>query len=101
MVGGNIKAVGVQVLATLEELEEKKQALEERLFAGDASVEAALEQVDRAIAARSKQINYSRRRLDAARDAVKAGMSPEEARKKQSGSGRAKKKLANKPVNRF
>ena len=87
-------------MATLEELEEKKRALEERLYAGDASAEAQLAQVDRAIAARSTQIEYSRRRLDAARDAVRAGMSPDEARKKQGGTGKAKKSPA-RSINRF
>ena len=88
-------------MATLEELEEKKRELEERLYAGDASVEARLQQLDRAIAARSRQIEYSRKRLVAARDAVRAGMSPEEVRKKQGEAGRKKKKQLLKPVNRF
>ncbi len=38
-------------MATLADLEEKKQDLEARLADGDASVEPALEQLDRAIAA--------------------------------------------------
>jgi len=87
-------------LATLADLEEKKRILETRLAAGDLSVEPALEQLDRAIAARTQQIQYSRKRLSVARDAVDAGMDPEEARKKPSGRVHRKKPTGG-SINRF
>ncbi len=87
-------------MATLADLEEKKQDLEARLADGDASVEPALEQLDRAIAARRQQIQYSQKRLSAVRDAVDAGMDPEEARKKPSGPVK-RKKTKRGPINRF
>lgn len=87
-------------MATLADLEQKKRALEARLADGDVSVEPALDQLDRAIAARSQQIQYSRQRLSAARNAVDAGMDPADARKKQSGPAKRKKPLRG-PINRF
>jgi len=87
-------------LATLADLEEKKRELEARLADGDLSVEPALDRLDRAIAARTQQIQYSRKRLSAARDAVDAGMDPAEARKKQSGPAKRKKPTRG-PINRF
>ncbi len=87
-------------MATLAELEEKKRELEEQLAAGDLSVEPALDRIDRAIAARTQKIQYSRKRLSAAHDAVKAGMDPDEARKKQTGRAKHKKPLRG-PLNRF
>jgi len=87
-------------LATLADLEEKKRELEARLAAGDPDAEAALDRLDRAIAARTQQIQYSRKRLSVARDAVDAGMDPDEARKKRTGRVK-RKKPGGGPVNRF
>jgi len=87
-------------VATLADLEEKKRELEARLADGDMSVEPALDRLDRAIAARTQQIQYSRKRLSAAHDAVDAGMDPAEARKKQSGPAKRKKPVRG-PINRF
>ena len=87
-------------MATLADLEEKKQDLESRLANGDTSVEPALEQLDRAITARRQQIQYSRKRLSAVRDAVDAGMDPDMARKKPSGPVK-RKRTKRGPVNRF
>ena len=89
------------VVATLAELEEQKRALEDRLEAGDLSVEAGLARIDRAISARRQTIQHSRKRLGAARDAVAAGMSADEARNPQKrGSSTAKKKIQ-RSLNRF
>ena len=87
-------------MATLADLEEKKRDLESRLADGDASVEPALAQLDRAIAARRQQIQYSQKRLSAVRDAVNAGMDPDEARKKPTGPVK-NKKTTRRPINRF
>ena len=87
-------------MATLADLEEKKRELEARLAAGDPSVEPALDRLDRAIAARTQQIQYSRKRLSVARDAVEAGMDPDEARKKPTGRVK-RKKPGRGPINRF
>ena len=90
-------------MATLEKLREQKQALEEKLYAGDLSVEPALERIDRAIAARTLKVQHSRRRVAAAKQAVAAGMSEDEARRLRS-EGEVKK-LAEarlrRPLNRF
>ncbi len=93
-------AHGEHALATLANLEDKKRELEARLADGDLSVEPALNRVDRAIAARTKQVQYSRKRLSAARAAVDAGMDPDEARKKPAVSGKRKKPTGG-PINRF
>ncbi len=87
-------------MATLADLEEKKRELEVRLADGDVSVEPALDRLDRAIAARAQQIQYSRKRLSAARNAVDAGMDPADARKKQSAPAKRKKPVRG-PINRF
>ena len=89
------------VVATLAELEEQKRELEDRLEAGDLSVEAGLARIDRAISARRQTIQHSRKRLGAAHDAVAAGMSVDEARKpKKRVSSKATKKTA-RSLNRF
>jgi len=93
-------ATGEIVLATLTDLEDKKRELEARLAAGDPSVEPALDRLDRAIAARKQQIQYSRKRLSAVRHAVDAGMDPDEARKKPSGRTKRKKPVRGQ-INRF
>lgn len=87
-------------MATLAELQERKAQLEEKLGDGDLSVEVALERIDRAIAARTREIQYSRKRLDAARNAVNAGMAPDDARKKPRRVGK-KKPSSGGPLNRF
>jgi len=68
-------------MATLQELQKKKRELEDQLHAGDLSVEAALGRVDRAISARTLKVQHSRQRLDAAKEAVAAGMDKDEARR--------------------
>jgi hypothetical protein len=62
------------MMATLEHLLEQKEALEQKLYAGDISVEPRLAQLDKAIASRSRQIKYSQKRLAAVKDAVAKGM---------------------------
>jgi len=90
-------------VATLEKLREQKRELEEKLYAGDVSVEPALARIDRAIAARTRKIQYSQKRLGAAKDAVNAGMSPEEARTRKTKADLKKiaKSRARRPLNRF
>lgn len=88
-------------MATLAELERQKRELEDRLGAGELSAEAELARVDRAIAARRQKIQHSRKRVVAARDAVAAGMAPDEARKPKQRSSSALRKKARRPLNRF
>jgi hypothetical protein len=90
-------------MATLEKLQEKKQELEEKLYAGDLSVEASLARIDGAIAARTQKIQHSRKRLGAAKEAVQAGLSPDEARKVRSKASPANsaKEREKRPLNRF
>jgi hypothetical protein len=90
-------------MATLESLLEKKRELEAKLDAGDLSAEAALARLDRAIEARTKKIQHSKKRLNVARDAVDAGMTPEEARRPRTSADKKKaaKSKVRRPVNRF
>jgi hypothetical protein len=90
-------------MATLEHLREKKRELEEKLHAGDLSVEPALERVDNAIASRTRTVQHSQKRLAAVKQAVSKGMSVEEAKavKPKSAARRKAEARANKPVNRF
>jgi hypothetical protein len=90
-------------MATLEKLQERKRELEEKLNAGDLSVEAALERVDRAIASRTLKVQHSRKRLDAVKQAVAAGMDPDEARRRNNKAIAAKLAEARKKrsLNRF
>jgi len=88
-------------VATLTELEEQKRELEARLAAGDPSAERALTRMDRAISARRQTIQHSRKRLAVARDAVAAGMSPDEARKPQRRTAPTAAKKSRGPLNRF
>ena len=90
-------------MATLEKLQEQKRELEEKLNAGDLSVEAALERVDRAIAARTLKIQHSQKRLAAVKQAVAAGMDPGEARRARNKTTAAKLAEArkNRPLNKF
>ncbi len=68
-------------MATLQQLQLRKRELEEKLHAGDLSVEPALELMDRAISARTLKVKHSRQRLDATKQAVAAGMDKDEARR--------------------
>jgi hypothetical protein len=90
-------------MATLATLEEKKRALEAKLMSGDLSVEPALEQIDRAIASRTRQIQHSRKRLDAVKTAVKAGVPLEDTRKKKTRADAEKiaKAQLKRPLNKF
>ena len=90
-------------MATLEQLRERKRELEERLEAGDLSAESALERVDRAITARTLKVQHSRKRLGAAKQAVAAGMDPDEARRRNNKNMAAKLAEARRkrPLNRF
>jgi tRNA U34 5-methylaminomethyl-2-thiouridine-forming methyltransferase MnmC len=90
-------------MATLEQLREKKRELEEKLYAGDLSVEPALEHVDNAIASRTRTIQHSQKRLAAVKEAVNRGVSVEEAKagKPKSAARKKAEARAKKPVNRF
>ena len=68
-------------MATLVQLQMRKRELEAKLYAGDLSVERALEHVDRAIASRTLKVQHSRQRLEATKQAVAAGMDKDEARR--------------------
>lgn len=68
-------------MATLRQLQERKQELEDRLHAGDLAVEATLKQLDRAIASRTLKVKHSQQRLDAVKQAVGAGMDKDKARR--------------------
>ena len=86
-------------MATLADLEQQKRELEVRLQDGDLSIAAALGRIDRAIVSRKQKIGHRRKRLDAARNAVAAGMSAAEAR---SVRPKARAKAATRgPLNRF
>ena len=71
-------------MATLQELQLRRRALEDKLHAGDLTVEPALELIDRAISGRTLKVMHSRQRLDAAKQAVAAGMDKDEARRLNS-----------------
>lgn len=90
-------------MATLEQLQETKRELEEKLNAGDLSVEPALERIDNAIASRTRTVKYSQKRLAVVKDAVKKGMSVEAAKsvKPKSAAGKKAAARARKPLNRF
>lgn len=87
-------------MATLLQLQTRRRELEDKLHAGDLSVEKALEHVDRAISARTLKVQHSRQRLEATKQAVAAGMDKDEARRiktramtKKLAEIRAKQKL--------
>ncbi len=90
-------------MATLAKLQEQKRELLEKLDAGDLSVEPALARIDRAISSRTQKIQHSRKRLDAVKKAVKAGVPPAETRKPKSASNTKKvsRARAKRPLNRF
>jgi len=90
-------------MATLEQLQERKCELEERLNAGDLSVEPALERIDKAIASRTRTIQHSQKRLAAVKEAVNRGVPVEVAKsvKPKSAAGKKAAARARKPLNRF
>ncbi len=88
-------------MATLEKLREQKQALEERLDEGDLTAEAALERIDNAIAARTRQIEHSQKRLEAVKAAVAKGVPLEETRPTKVAARVNKAKKPKGPANRF
>lgn len=88
-------------MATLEKLIEQKRALEERLADGDLSAEAALERVDRAIAARSRDIDHSRKRVAAVKQAVKSGVAKADTTPRKVAARAKARAKSNGPINRF
>lgn len=90
-------------MATLEQLQAKRRELEEKLNAGDLSVETALEHTDRAISSRTLKVQHSRQRLEATKQAVAAGVDKDKARRVDSRT--TAKKLAElrarRPLNQF
>lgn len=90
-------------MPTLEQLRERQRELEARLADGDLRAEAELERLDRAIRARSLEVEYARKRHAAVKDAVKAGVPLEETRKRRTEADleRLKKARAKRPLNRF
>jgi hypothetical protein len=90
-------------VATLEQLQERKRELEGKLYAGDTSVEAALDQVDNAIATRTRKVQHSQQRLAAVKQAVAKGMSVADAKAVKATTTAQKKAAAKarKPLNRF
>jgi hypothetical protein len=90
-------------MATLEQLQAQKAELEEKLYAGDLSAEAALARIDNAIASRTRKIEHSQKRLAAVKNAVDKGMSVADAKASKPKSVAQKKAAAQakKPLNRF
>jgi hypothetical protein len=92
-------------MATLQQLQMRKQELEEKLQAGDLTVEAALVQIDRAIASRTLKVQHSQQRLEAVKRAVAAGMDKDKARRITNKPTPSAKKFADlrakKLLNRF
>ena len=90
-------------MATLKQLEEQREELEERLEGGDIGAESALARLDAAIRARLLKIQHSQKRLQAVKAAVSKGVSLEQAKagKPKSVARKKAEAKANKPVNRF
>jgi len=88
-------------MATIAQLEEQRDALQERLDAGDLSAEAALERIDRAIASRTKTVAYSQQRLAAVKTAVKAGVPLANTKPKTVAASVKKRAKKKGPINRF
>ncbi len=87
-------------MTTLRQLQARKKELEEKLHAGDLSVEPRLEQIDRAISSRTLKVQHSQQRLEAVKQAVAVGMDKDKARRtnnkdaaKQLAALRAKQRL--------
>lgn len=68
-------------MPTLEQLQQRKQELEEKLHAGDLAVEVTLLQIDRAISSRVRKVQHSQLRLEAVKQAVSVGMDKDQARR--------------------
>jgi len=79
-------------MTTLRQLQVRKLELEEKLHAGDLSVESTLEQIDRAISSRTLKVQHSQLRLEAVKQAVASGMDKDQARRINNRA--AAKKLA-------
>ena len=93
-------------MSTLTQLQERREELQEKLEAGDLTAEAKLEQVDRAIAARTLKVKSSQERLQAVKRAVASGVDKDRARRINNRAAKdpAKKlqdALARKILNRF
>jgi len=90
-------------MATLDQLQEQKRDLEERLYSGDESAESQLERVEAAIRVRTQKIQHSQKRLAAVKDAVAKGLTVDQAKsaKPESKAKKSARLVANKPVNRF
>ena len=90
-------------MATLAKLEEQKRELEDRLADGDLTAEAALERIDRAIAARTQKITHSQKRLAAVKEAVAQGVPVADTKPAKVAARASKNALARKkdPLNRF
>ena len=90
-------------MPTLASLKEQQQELEARLEAGDLSAEAALARIDAAIVSRTRQIQHSQKRLGVVKQAVARGVPVAQAKavKPKSAASKRRKKLADKPVNKF
>lgn len=71
-------------MATLQQLQTRRRELEDKLHAGDLSVQPALEIIDRAISGRTLKVQHSRQRLEAVKEAVAAGLNKDEARRLSS-----------------
>jgi len=68
-------------MTTLRQLQMRKQELEDKLHAGDLSVEDTLAQIDRAISSRTLKVQHSQLRLEAVKQAVAVGMDKDAARR--------------------
>lgn len=88
-------------MATLEQLNARKRELEDKLADGDLSVEAALDRIDNAIAARTREIQYSRKRVAAVKEAVAKGVKKEDTSPRAVAASVKKRAGKGKPINRF
>lgn len=90
-------------MATLEQLESRKRELEARLADGDLKAEALLDQLDRAVAARTLEIQRSQAKLAVRKNAVASGVSTGDARrlKPKASPETMAKRRAKRPLNRF
>ncbi|MEZ5566266.1 MAG: hypothetical protein R3F24_12525 [Gammaproteobacteria bacterium] len=95
-------AVG-RIMATLRQLQTRREELQAKLDAGDPSVESALQLVDRAISSRTLTVQHSRQRLEAVKEAVARGADKDDTRRLDSRA--TAKKIAElrkrKDINRF
>ncbi|MDP6436909.1 MAG: hypothetical protein QF790_06535 [Gammaproteobacteria bacterium] len=94
--------LSLDVMATLEKLQEQKHELEARLAAGDLTAEAALERIDRAISARTQKIAHSQKRLAAVKNAVDKGVPLQDTKPTRVAARAAASSTKKKqPLNRF